>query len=197
MGVNYQVLALTVVAVSFMVVLTVIGMITFKPGYDYRVAFILRDALMRGYANMPEGLSVALEERDFKVNVDIDGVSYAFSLKRVLVLFEASGSPGSSQKPFEEGLPTLWKVWGNSTHAGVISFIDITENGAHLIITYVAADIPYNTGCLAVTQAADTYVSHLFSRDFGLITVNGTVIHTWEGYREVRLRKLKVVPCGG
>ncbi|MEM1509701.1 MAG: hypothetical protein QXY49_01710 [Thermofilaceae archaeon] len=196
MVVNYLVLALTIIVVSFMIMFTVIGIMAFKPSYDYKVAFILRDALTRGYANMPEGLSVTLEERDFMIDSCIDGVNYTFPLKRVLVLYEASGSPGSPQNPFEEGLPTLWKVWGNSTHAGVISSVDVIENGVHLIITYVATDISHSNGCLVVTQAADTYVGHLFSRNFGLIAVNGNVIYTWKGYREVRLRKLKVVFCG-
>lgn len=195
MGANYLVLALAVAAASLIAAVTAISVMHSRSGYDYRAAFALRDALARGYVNMPEGLSVMLEEKYFAVYSCIDGVDYVFPLRKVLIAFKASGSPGSPRNPFEEGLPTLWRVWGNGTHAGAISFIEVAEEGAVIIITYVVADVPRSTGCLAVTRATDVYVGYLFSQDFGSIAVDGAVIHAWRGYREVRLRKLKVVPC--
>lgn len=197
MGVKYLVLALAVAVASFMAAVAVINMMHSRPGYDYKAAFALRDALARGYASMPEGLSVTLEEKDFVVHVHVDSANYALPLRRVLALFKASGSPGSPRNHFEEALPTLWRVWGNGTHAGATSFIEVTEDGASVIITYVVTDAPRSTGCLAVTQATDVYFGYLFSRSSGSIAVNGAVIHTWKGYREIRLRKMRVVPCGG
>jgi hypothetical protein len=161
-----------------------------EPLYGWEDAIELKRILLAGRATLP--FDAYLERRVLLLNATLDGKRYTLKLSRVLVFFRARSAP-----VYEDRLPLLWRAWGNGTHAGAASFVDVADDGSTVTIRYVA--LPPNAPkrsasiCFKPAQTPDYTLSSGFSGSVDL----GFEAFTWKGRREVRVVRLEVVNCGG
>jgi len=161
-----------------------------EPLYGWEDAIELKRVLNAGRATLP--FNAYLEQRALLLNATLDGKKYTLRLSRVLVFFKARSAP-----IYEDPLPLLWRAWGNGTHAGAISFADVSDDGATVTVRYVS--LPLNAPkrsssvCFKPAQKPDYMLSTAWSGSINL----GSETFSWTGKREVRVIKLEVVPCGG
>ena len=161
-----------------------------EPLYGWEDALELKRILLAGRATLP--FDAYLEQRTFLFNVTLDGKKYTLKLSRVLVLFRARSAP-----VYEDKLPLLWRAWGNGTHAGAASFVDVSDDGSTVTIRYVALppNAPRRSASICFKPAPTPDYSFL-SWQSGSIDL-GSEAFTWIGKREVRVVRLEVVNCGG
>jgi hypothetical protein len=161
-----------------------------EPLYGWEDALELKRILLAGRATLP--FDAYLEQRVLLLNATLDGVKYTLRLSRVLVLFKARSAP-----VYEDKLPLLWRAWGNGTHAGAASFVDVSDDGSIVTVRYVA--LPPNAPkrsasiCFKPAPTPDYVFSSLQGGSIDL----GSEAFTWTGRREVRVARLEVVNCGG
>ena len=161
-----------------------------EPLYGWEDALELKRILLTGRATLP--FDAYLEQRVLLLNATLDGKRYTLKLSRVLVLFRARSAP-----VYEDRLPLLWRAWGNGTHAGAASFVDVSDDGSTVTIRYVA--LPPNAPkrsasiCLKPSPTPDYTLSSGLSGSVDL----GSEVFSWTGRREVRVARLEVVGCGG
>jgi len=161
-----------------------------EPLYGWEDALELKRILLAGRATLP--FDAYLEQRVLLLNATLDGKKYTLKLSRVLVLFRARSAP-----VYEDRLPLLWRAWGNGTHAGAASFVDVSDDGSTVTIRYVA--LPPNAPrrsasiCFKPAPTPDYVFSSSRSGSIDL----GSEAFTWTGKREVRVVRLEVVNCGG
>jgi hypothetical protein len=161
-----------------------------EPLYGWEDALELKRILLAGRATLP--FDAYLEQRVLLLNATLDGVKYTLRLSRVLVLFKARGAP-----VYEDRLPLLWRAWGNGTHAGAASFVDVADDGSTVTIRYVS--LPPNAPKMSASicfKPAPT-PDYVFSSLQGGSVDLGSEAFTWTGRREVRVVRLEVVSCGG
>jgi hypothetical protein len=161
-----------------------------EPLYGWEDAIELKRMLLTGRATLP--FNAYLEQRVLLLNATLDGKKYTLRLSRVLVIFKARSAP-----IYEDKLPLLWRAWGNGTHAGAISFVDVSDDGSTVTVRYVSlpANAPKRSSSVCFKPAP--IPSYMFSTtQSGSINL-GSETFSWTGKREVRVIKLEVVGCGG
>jgi len=161
-----------------------------EPLYGWEDALELKRVLQAGRATLP--FDAYLEQRQLLLNATLDGKKYTLRLSRVLVFFRARAAP-----VYEDKLPLLWRAWGNGTHAGAISFVDVSDDGATVTIRYVSlpANAPKRSASVCFKPAQKPEYT-LSSSQGGSVDL-GSEVFSWKGRREVRVVKLEVVSCGG
>jgi hypothetical protein len=161
-----------------------------EPLYGWEDAIELKRILLTGRATLP--FDAYLEQHPLLLDATLDGKKYTLKLSRVLVLFRARSAP-----VYEDRLPLLWRAWGNGTHAGAASFVDVSDDGSTVTIRYVALppSAPKRSAsiCLKPSPTPDYTLSSGFSGSVDL----GSETFSWTGRREVRVARLEVVGCGG
>jgi len=161
-----------------------------EPLYGWEDALELKRMLNAGRATLP--FNAYLERRQLFLNVTLDGRRYTLKLSRVLVLFRARAAP-----VYEDRLPLLWRAWGNGTHAGAASFVDMSDDGYTVTVRYASllANAPRRSAsiCFKPSTVPDYTFSTVRSGSVDL----GSEVFSWSGKREVRIVKLEVVNCGG
>jgi len=161
-----------------------------EPLYGWEDALELKRILLAGRATLP--FDAHLERRTLLLNVTLDGRKFTLRLSRVLVFFKARSAP-----VYEDKLPLLWRAWGNGTHAGAASFVDVSDDGSTVTIRYVALppSAPKRSAslCFKPAPTPDYTLSSGLSGSVDL----GSEAFSWTGRREVRVVRLEVVNCGG
>lgn len=161
-----------------------------EPLYGWEDAIELKRLLLAGRATLP--FDAYLEPRDLRLNLTLDGRKYALRLSRVLVLFKARSAP-----TYEDRLPLLWRVWGNGSHAGAISFVDVSDDGSTVTIRYVSlpAGAPRRSAslCFKPSEKQNYIVSTVQGGSIEL----GSETFFWAGRRVVRIVELEVTSCSG
>jgi len=161
-----------------------------EPLYGWEDALELKRILLAGRATLP--FDAYLEQRVLLLNATLDGKKYTLKLSRVLVLFKARSAP-----VYEDRLPLLWRAWGNGTHAGAASFVDVSDDGSVVTVRYVALppSAPKRSASICF-KPAPTPDYTLPSGLSGSVDL-GSETFSWRGRREVRVVRLEVVSCGG
>jgi hypothetical protein len=161
-----------------------------EPLYGWEDALELKRILLAGRATLP--FDAYLEQRVLPLNVTLDGKKFTLKLSRVLVLFRARSAP-----VYEDKLPLLWRAWGNGTHAGAASFVDVSDDGSTVTVRFVALppSAPKRSASICFKPSPTPDYS-LLSWQSGSIDL-GSEAFTWIGKREVRVVRLEVVGCGG
>jgi hypothetical protein len=161
-----------------------------EPLYGWEDALELKRILLTGRATLP--FDAYLEQRVLLLNATLDGKKYTLRLSRVLVLFKARSAP-----VYEDKLPLLWRAWGNGTHAGAASFVNVADDGSVVTVRYVSlpANAPFRSASICFKPAPTPDYS-LLAWQSGSIDL-GSEAFTWTGRREVRVVRLEVVSCGG
>jgi hypothetical protein len=161
-----------------------------EPLYGWEDALELKRILLTGRATLP--FDAYLERRVLLLNATLDGRKFTLRLSRVLVLFRARSAP-----VYEDRLPLLWRAWGNETHAGAASFVDVSDDGSTITIRYAAlpANAPKKSASICFKPAPTP--DYVFSSSRSGSIDLGSEAFTWTGRREVRVVRLEVVNCGG
>jgi hypothetical protein len=161
-----------------------------EPLYGWEDALELKRILLAGRATL--SFDAYLEQRTFLFNVTLDGKKYTLKLSRVLVLFRARSAP-----VYEDKLPLLWRAWGNGTHAGAASFVDVSDDGSTVTIRYAALppSAPKRSASICFKPAPTP--DYVFSSSRSGSIDLGSETFSWTGRREVRVARLEVVGCGG
>ena len=161
-----------------------------EPLYGWEDALELKRILLTGRATLP--FDAYLEQRVLLLNATLDGKRYTLKLSRVLVFFRARSAP-----VYEDRLPLLWRAWGNGTHAGAASFVDLADDGSVVTVRYAALppSAPKRSASICFKPAPTP--DYTFSSSQGGSIDLGSEAFTWTGKREVRVVRLEVVNCGG
>ncbi|MEM1909510.1 MAG: hypothetical protein QXT79_09060 [Thermofilaceae archaeon] len=194
MPLKYLLVALALVAATGMVAVFLQRVFTrSEPLMGWEDALELRRALSAGRASLT--FTAYAAELPLAVNVTVDGRLYWLPLRRVLVYFRARDAP-----VFEEPLLQLWRAWGNGTHAGAISALDISDDGSTIYIKYLALSSGFpsrgSSFCLGQGSEDPSYGLGLTSQSGGRVDVLGAS-YEWSGRRVVKVVRVEVVPCGG
>ncbi|MEM2475485.1 MAG: hypothetical protein QW407_06130 [Thermofilaceae archaeon] len=189
---RYLLVALAVVAATGLVAAWLQGVFARSgPLMGWEDALELRRALSAGRASLT--FSVYARELPLAVNVTLDGRPYRLPLRRVVVYFRARDAP-----VFEEPLLQLWRAWGNGSHAGAASALDVSDDGSTIYIKYLALSPRIQGGgssfCLG--QGAEDPTYNLSSLSGGRVDVLGAS-YEWSGRRVVKVVRVEVGPCGG
>jgi hypothetical protein len=167
---KYLVWALALVAAAGMAAYFVANaLLKSEPLYGWEDAIELKRVLLAGRATLP--FDAYLERRVLLLNV--------------------------SAPVYEDRLPLLWRAWGNGTHAGAASFVDVSDDGSVVTVRYASlpASAPKRSASVCF-KPAPTPDYTLSSWQDGSIDL-GSEAFTWAGRREVRVARLEVVGCGG
>jgi len=189
---KYLLIALAVVAATGLVAVFLQRVFTrSEPLMGWEDALELRRALSAGRASLT--FTAYAAELPFTVNVTLDGRPYRLPLRRVLVYFRARDAP-----VFEEPLLQLWRAWGNGTHAGAISALSISDDGATVYIKYLALSpsVRGRGSSFCLGQGVEDPNYGLASQSSGRVEVAG-VSYEWSGRRVVKVVRVEVGPCGG
>ena len=172
--------ALVIVAVAGIAFYYVGHALQQRPQAGFEQAYTVKKALLSGRLS---GVSLNVEQRPMPINITLDGVSYAVQASRVLVTYKAPAPV------FEESTPEPWHVWGNGTHAGAISYLDIVDDGVTVTVTYYSATPAQNLPSLCVTSAGQlTYSFQAKS--------SGTIaFYSFKGPRKVVINRVQVGRC--
>ncbi|MEM0226921.1 MAG: hypothetical protein QXF46_08620 [Thermofilaceae archaeon] len=192
MPLKYLLIALAVVAATGLV--TVFLQRVFlrsEPLMGWEDALELRRALSAGRASLT--FSVYARELPFTVNVTVDGRLYRLPLRRVLIYFRARDAPVFEEPPLQ-----LWRAWGNGTHAGAASALDVSDDGTTIYIKYLALNpsIQGRGSSFCLGQGVEDPNYGLASLSGGRVEVLGAS-YEWSGRRLVKVVKAEVGPCGG
>ena len=173
-------LALAIVAAVGVALYAVMRVLSSQPERRFEEAYALKKALLAGRLS---GVIVSVEARPMRINLTIDNVSCTVGASRVLVAFPAKGPV------FEESTPEPWRVWGNGTHAGAISYLDIADDGVTVTVTYYSATPEASTPSICVASAGQVTYS-LQARSSGAIAY-----YSFKGPRKVVVSRVQVGRC--
>jgi hypothetical protein len=170
---------LALVAATAAAAYAVLRGLSAQPERRFEEAYELKKALAAGRLS---GASVYVEPRPMRINLTIDNVNYTVGASRVLVALRAP-SP-----VFEEPTPEPWRVWGNGTHAGVISYVKVEDSGYTIKVYYYNAS-SYRGASLCV------YASGGKPLQFHAKTGGKVEWYTFTGPRQVVVEEVRVGPC--
>jgi len=172
--------ALVIVAVAGIAFYSVSHAFQQRPQAGFEQAYTIKKALLSGRLS---GVILSVEQRPMTINITLDGVNYVVQASRVLVTYKASGPL------FEENTSEPWHVWGNGTHAGAISYLDIVDDGVTVTVTYYSAAPAQNLPSICVTAAGQlTYSFQAKS--------SGTIaFYSFKGPRKVVINRVQVGRC--
>ena len=172
-------LALAIVVAVGVAFYAVSRTLSSQPGHRFEEAYELKKALLAGRLS---GASVYVEPRPMRINLTIDNVNYTVGASRVLVAFPAKGPV------FEESTPEPWRVWGNGTHAGAISYVKVEDTGYTIRVYYFNAS-SYRGASVCV------YASGGKPLQFYAQTGGKVEWYTFTGPRQVVVEEVRVGPC--
>lgn len=164
-----------------------------EPLLGWEDALELRRALSAGRASLTFTVYAAELPSPLVVNVTLDGKVFRLPLRGVLVYFKARDAP-----VFEEPLMQLWRAWGNGTHAGAISAVDVSDDGIIVHIKYLklSPSLQGRGSSFCLGQGVEEPGFNLASESGGKVEVLGAG-YEWTGRRVVKVVREEVVPCGG
>jgi hypothetical protein len=171
---------LAVVVATGITLFAVTHILLQRPQASFEQSYELKKALLAGRLS---GIPVSVEQRPMTINITLDGITYAVRASRVIVAYRAP-SP-----IFEEPTPEPWRVWGNGTHAGAISYLDITDDGVTITVTYYSATPTPSTPSICVASAGQVAYSFQ-ARSSGTIA-----FYNFKGPRKVVVSKIQVGRC--
>jgi len=172
-------LALAIVAAVGMALYAVSRTLSAQLGHRFEEAYELKKALLAGRLS---GVMVSVEVRPMRINLTIDKVNYTVGASRVLVVLRAP-SP-----VFEESTPEPWRVWGNGTHAGAISYVKVEDTGYTIRVYYFNAS-SYRGASVCV------YASGGKPLQFYAQTGGKVEWYSFTGPRQVVVEEVRVGPC--
>ncbi len=172
-------LALVIVAAVGVALYAVMRGLSARPGHRFEEAYELKKALAAGRLS---GASVYVEPRPMRINLTIDNVNYTVGASRVLVVLRAP-SP-----VFEEPTPEPWRVWGNGTHAGAISYVKVEDTGYAIRVYYFNAS-SYR-GASVCTYASGGKPLQFYAQTGGKVEW-----YSFTGPRQVVVEEVRVGPC--
>jgi hypothetical protein len=172
-------LALAIVAAVGVALYAVMRGLSSQPERRFEEAYELKKALLAGRLS---SVIVSIEARPMRINLTIDNVSYTVGASRVLVVLRAP-SP-----VFEEATPEPWRVWGNGTHAGVVSYVKVEDTGYTIRVYYFNAS-SYRGASVCV------YASGGKPLQFYAQTGGKVEWYSFKGPREVVVQEVRVGPC--
>jgi len=172
-------LALAIVAAVGVAFYAVMHGLSTQPERRFEEAYELKKALLAGRLS---GVSVSVEPRPMVINLTLDGVKYQVPAARVYAVFRAKGPV------FEEPTPEPWRVWGNGTHAGAVSYVKVEDSGYTIRVYYYSA-APYAGASLCTYAGAEATYSFHAER-------SGAVeAYSFKGPREIKVYEVRVEPC--
>jgi hypothetical protein len=172
--------ALVIVAVAGLAFYAVSHVFQQRHQAGFEQAYAIKKALLSGRLS---GVSLNVEQRPMTINITLDGVNYVVQASRALVTYRAPGPA------FEENTSEPWHVWGNGTHAGAISYLDIADDGVTVTVTYFSATPATNLPSICVTSAGQ--LTYSFQA-----TNSGTIaFYSFKGPRKVVIRNVQVGRC--
>jgi len=172
-------LALAIVAAVGMALYAVSRTLSTQPERRFEEAYELKKALLAGRLS---GVTVSVEQRPMLINITLDNITYTVRASRVLVAYKAP-SP-----VFEEATPEPWRVWGNGTHAGAISYVKVEDTGYTIRVYYFNAS-SYRGASLC------TYASGGKPLQFYAQTGGKVEWYSFTGPRQVVVEEVRVGPC--
>jgi len=172
--------AIVIVAVAGMAFYAVSHAFSQRQQASFEQAYTIKKALLSGRLS---GVSLSVEQRPMTINITLDGVNYVVPASRALVTYRAPGPT------FEENTSEPWHVWGNGTHAGAISYLDIADDGVTVTVTYYSATPATNLPSICVTGAGQ--LTYSFQAKNG-----GTIaFYSFKGPRKVVINRVQVGRC--
>jgi hypothetical protein len=170
---------LALVAATAAAAYAVLRGLSAQPGHRFEEAYELKKALLAGRLS---GVMVSVEARPMAINLTIDNVKYTVGASRVLVAFPAKGPV------FEEPTPEPWRVWGNGTHFGVVSYVKVEDTGYTIRVYYFNAS-SYR-GASVCVYASGGKPLQFYARTGGKVEW-----YSFKGPREVVVQEVRVEPC--
>ncbi|MCS7104016.1 MAG: hypothetical protein NZ954_00435 [Thermofilaceae archaeon] len=159
-----------------------------EPLMGWEDALEIRRALNTGRASFT--FNVYVKGLPLSVNVTLDGRHYKLTLSRVLVYFRARDAP-----VFEESLMQAWVAWGNGTHAGAVSLLDVTDDGLTVYVKYMALNSSALGSSFCMGQGVEDSGYSLSAQSEGKVEASG-VSYEWIGRRIVKVIRVEVRACG-
>lgn len=145
----------------------------------FEEAYTIKRGLLAGRLS---GVVASVEPRPIVINMTIDGVKYQLSATRVYVVFRATGPV------YEEPTLEQWRIWCNGSHAGVVSYIKLEDNGYTINIYYFNASS--YSGASICTYSAGQATYSFYARSSGSVEAYG-----FTGPRQIKIYEVKVMPC--
>jgi hypothetical protein len=179
-GTSQLLIILAVVVATGIAFFAVTHALLQRPQAGFEQAYAIKKALLTGRLS---GTPLSVEQKPMTINITLDNITYTVRASRVLVAYKAP-SP-----VFEEPTPEPWRVWGNGTHAGVISYLDIADDGVTVTVTYYSATPEASTPSICVASAGQVTYS-LQARSSGAIAY-----YSFKGPRKVVVSRVQVGRC--
>ena len=172
-------LALAIVAAVGVALYAVLRGLSSQPERRFEEAYELKKALLAGRLS---GVMVSVEVRPMRINLTIDNVSCTVGASRVLVAFPAKGPV------FEESTPEPWRVWGNGTHAGAISYVKVEDTGYTIRVYYF--NVSSYRGASVCVYASGGKPLQFYAQTGGKVEW-----YSFTGPRQVVVEEVRVGPC--
>ncbi len=142
------------------------------PGFEY--AYVILDVLGAGRGALPYPVYVYQAPAVLELRL-ASGVRRV-PASRVFIVFRAGSAPRVERG---EG---LWRVWGNVTHAGVVSWVEAVDLGDRVVVRYARALAP---GWVRGLRVAGEEIELVAVSEEGAVSFEGTVVARWRGLRRV------------
>jgi len=178
-GTSQLLIILAVVVATGIAFFAVTHALLQRPQAGFEQAYAIKKALLAGRLS---GTPLSVEQKPMTINITLDNITYTVRASRVLVAYKAP-SP-----VFEESTPEPWRVWGNGTHAGAISYVKVEDTGYTIRVYYFNAS-SYRGASLC------TYASGGKPLQFYAQTGGKVEWYSFTGPRQVVVEEVRVGPC--
>lgn len=185
---RYLVTTLVLIAATGVASLYVQQLLRSEPLMGWEDALEIRRALNAGRASFT--FTVYAKDLPLSIDITLDGRSHKLTLSRVLVYFRARNAP-----VFEEPLMQAWVAWGNGTHAGAASLLDIKDDGLTVYVKYMALNGGARGSSFCMGQEVEDPGYSLIAQNEGKVEASG-VSYNWIGRRTVKVIRVEVRACG-
>jgi preprotein translocase subunit YajC len=145
----------------------------------FEEAYTIKRGLLAGRLS---GVVASVMPRSMVINMTIDGVKYQLRATRVYVVFRATGPV------YEEPTLEQWRIWSNGSHAGVVSYLKLEDNGYTINIYYFNASS--YSGASICTYNAGLATYSYYAQSSGSIES-----YSFRGPRQIKIYEVKVMPC--